>query len=152
MASAIGQTLGYSKKDIEAGPTTASTSQAPGEAYTVGLPGSYQPFPVSEGPLAEPMRMIATQERTLLVQASRCRVALYRLDMLQKIMASRACSAKEEKEVERWKMSAVTTQKQLDRYVGTAGREMAELLGEKSMASAGKGSELVTVIVLWAGM
>lgn len=142
VASAIGQTLGYSKKDIEAGPTTASTSQAPGEAYTVGLPGSYQPFPVSEGPLAEPMRMIATQERTLLVQASRCRVALYRLDMLQKIMASRACSAKEEKEVERWKMSAVTTQKQLDRYVGTAGREMAELLGEKSMASAGKGSEL----------
>jgi len=145
VASAIGQTLGYSsKKDIVDGPTTGPTTgpTSVGLSYKVGLPVSYQPFPVSEGPLAESMRMIATQERSLLVQASRCRVALYRLDMLQKIMASRACSAKEQKEVERWKISAVTTHKQLDKYMGAAGKEFAEILGEKSMTSAGKGSEL----------
>ena len=149
VASAIGQTLGYSsKKDIVDGPTTGPTTgpTSVGLSYKVGLPVSYQPFPVSEGPLAESMRMIATQERSLLVQASRCRVALYRLDMLQKIMASRACSAKEQKEVERWKISAVTTHKQLDKYMGAAGKEFAKILGEKSMTSAGKGSELVTAL------
>ena len=108
------------------------------EGCKIGLPASYPSFAACEGPLAESMRMIATQEGALLVQASRCRVALTRLDMLQKIMASRECIAKEQMEVDRWKASSVTMQTQLNKYLGTAGRDLAELLGEKSMTNAGK--------------
>jgi hypothetical protein len=71
--------------------------------------------------------------------------------MLQKIMASRECSAKEQKEVERWKVSSVTMQTQLNKYLGTAGRDLAELLGEKSMANAGKASEVPVSLYLGGG-
>ena len=72
------------------------------------------------------MRMIATQEGALLVQASRCRVALTRLDMLQKIMASRECIAKEQMEVDRWKASSVTMQTQLNKYLGTTAVDLLQ--------------------------
>ena len=119
------------------GPTTGPTKtlQDAYEGYKVGLPSTYKPFRVEEGPMAESMRIVATQERALLVQASRCRLALARMDMLQKIMASRQLQAAEAKEVERWKVSSATMQKQLKHYLGSAGREIAELLGEKSLGS-----------------
>ena len=142
VASAIGQSLGYGKKgdaegDVAMGPTTGPTKtlQDAYEGYKVGLPSTYKPFRVEEGPMAESMRIVATQERALLVQASRCRLALARMDMLQKIMASRQLQAAEAKEVERWKVSSATMQKQLKHYLGSAGREIAELLGEKSLGS-----------------
>lgn len=141
VASAIGQSLGYGKKaDAEfegMGPTTGPAT-ALGQEDTglkVGLPITYTPFRVEEGPMAESMRIVATQERALLVQASRCRLALARMDMLQKIMASRKPQPAEEKEIERWKVSSVTMQNQLKNYLGSAGREIAELLGEKSLGS-----------------
>ena len=151
MASAIGQTFGYTKKDDGGGvpdgptmgPTTKREDEEEGAVSKIGLPASYKPFAVTEGPLAETMRTIATQERELLLQASRCRVAMARLDMLQKIMASRACTAKEEKEVERWKMSAQTMQKQLKNYLATAGKEVADLLGEKSLGAVNKDLDTV---------
>ncbi len=106
--------------------SAASTAQLQAERCLIGLPASYQPFAVCEGPLAESMRMIATQERALLVQASRCRVALSRLDMLQMIMASCECSAKEQAEVERWKASSVTMQTQLNKYLGTTAVDLLQ--------------------------
>ena len=144
VASAIGQSLGYGKKpdvegDVAMGPTTGPTETLDANyedhGCKVGLPSTYKPFRVEEGPMAESMRIIATQERALLVQASRCRLALVRMDMLQKIMASRQLLAPEAKEVERWKMSSGTLQRQLKSYLGSAGREIAELLGEKSLGS-----------------
>lgn len=143
VASAIGQSLGYGKKaEADAfegmGPTTGPVTASAEEADTglkVGLPVTYTPFHVKEGPMAESMRIIATQERALLVQASRCRMALARMDMLQKIMASRQPQPAEAKEIERWKVSSVTMQNQLKNYLGTAGREIAELIGEKSLGS-----------------
>jgi len=143
VASAIVQSLGYGKKaEADAfegmGPTTGPVTASAEEADTglkVGLPVTYTPFHVKEGPMAESMRIIATQERALLVQASRCRMALARMDMLQKIMASRQPQPAEAKEIERWKVSSVTMQNQLKNYLGTAGREIAELIGEKSLGS-----------------
>lgn len=49
----------------------------------------YAPFHVEEGPLAETMRMIQTQEHAMRVQVMRCRAALQRLAMLQRFMAGR---------------------------------------------------------------
>ena len=150
MANVIGQSLGYGKKDgtevlgPTVGPTTAGEIsgktgvELDDALYEVGLPVAYRPFPVKEGPLADTIRTMGMQERALLVQASRCRVAMARLAMLQKIMAGRALQARESKEVERWKVSSVTMQKQLKHYLGTAGKEIAELLGEQSYGSANR--------------
>jgi len=147
VASAIGQSLGYGKKDAidsagvafstgpTTGPTTGSSLLAADSncGYKVGLPKHYEHFDVKEGPLAESIRMFATQERALLVQASRCRAAMARLDMLQKIMESRSLQPKEDKEVDLWKVTSVSTQRQLKNYLGTAGKGVADLLGEKSL-------------------
>jgi len=62
--------------------------------------------------------------------------------MVQKIMASRSLQPKEEKEVERWKIASVTTQRHLKNYLGTAGREVADLLGEKSLNTMHKEADL----------
>ena len=41
----------------------------------------------------------------------------------------------EQQEVERWKVSSVTMQKQLKQYMGKAGKELAEMLGEKPLGT-----------------
>jgi len=143
VANAIGQSLhlpGYAKKDSDAdmlmGPTTGPTLKKlsqPDTDCSIGLPAHYKQFVVPEGPLADTMHQIATHERTLLVQASRCRAALARLATLQKIMAARALDVKEAKEVERWKVSTLTLQRQLKHYSASAGKELSDLLGEKTL-------------------
>ena len=90
---------------------------------------------ISEGPLAATMQQIAMHERTLVVEASRCRAALSRLVTLQKIMAARQHDLYEAKEVERWKLSTVIMQSQLSSYLGSAGNELSDLLGEKTLFS-----------------
>ena len=173
--------LGLGGKSQESeGPTVGPTVRSKDDGDAGGsltLPSSYMPFAVSEGPLAEAMRLVAVQERALLLQASRCRVAMTRMDFLQKIMAARPlqvfhrsqserlCSmcalhswfcgvgvgvggvpwvlmssnavvqVSEQKEVERWKVSSVTMQKQLKQYMGNAGKELAEMLGEKPLGT-----------------
>jgi hypothetical protein len=90
---------------------------------------------ISEGPLAVTMQQIVMHERTLLVEASRCRAALSRLATLQKIIAARQHDLYEAKEVERWKMSTVIMQSQLSSYLGSAGNELSDLLGKKTLFS-----------------
>jgi len=96
----------------------------------------YRPMAVEEGPLAECMRMIQTQERALLVQASRCRAAVARLSMIQRLMAGRGMAgldAKLASEVTQWKTSTKNMQVQLGHALSSAGKEVADLLGEKPL-------------------
>ena len=94
VANSAGQKkLGLGGKSQESeGPTVGPTVRSKDDGVggsSLTLPSSYVPFAVSEGPLAETMRLVAVQERALLLQASRCRVAMTRMDFLQKIMAAR---------------------------------------------------------------
>ena len=51
------------------------------------------------------------------------------------ICSNAVVQVSEQQEVERWKMSSVTMQKQLKQYMGKAGKELAEMLGEKPLGT-----------------
>lgn len=131
------------------GPTTGPKMWTSGMVMPGLQDVEYAPFEVEEGPLAETMRMIQTQEHVMRTQASRCRAALQRLSMLQRFIAGRGgletpLNAKEvqvpshplarplptvgetltprarlQEEVSKWKVTTVEMQRQLGRCFNT---------------------------------
>jgi len=128
------------------GPTTKSTQSTqdsyphPVHSYGIGVPEDYFPVPVEEGPLAETMQLVQMQERALLIQASRCRAAVYRLGVLQRIMQGRGGESRLKpkdvmQEIAQWKSTTIEMQRQLGSCLNTVGRDVAMLLGEKAPSS-----------------
>ncbi|KAJ1486574.1 hypothetical protein T484DRAFT_1789199 [Baffinella frigidus] len=140
------------------GPTTGPKMWTSGMVMPGLQDVEYAPFEVEEGPLAETMRMIQTQEHVMRTQASRCRAALQRLSMLQRFIAGRGgletpLNAKEvQEEVSKWKVTTVEMQRQLGRCFNTVGRDFAELsrikasrleqLPDESSVTPSEGSEV----------
>jgi hypothetical protein len=71
------------------GPTTGIESGKPAMTLNEMHDVEYSPVAMEEGPLAETMRMLQTQEHVHLVQASRCRAGVRRCAMLQRFIAGR---------------------------------------------------------------